>query len=311
MTRTRPFLFAILLFVAGTALYAGRQEALAPWSGAPAAPAERPAGPPAPPAGRGPVVRPADARVAAEGRVVAYPGAQVVVGTDFAGTVLRLPVDENAPVRRGQLLAELNADEHRAALAEARARMREAEADIRLAELEVGRAATLFAESIGTRQALDRAERDRDAARARRATAAAEADRLAAVIAKSRVVAPIDGVVVARHAEAGETLDRGARLATIADLARTRIEAEVAEFDAGRVAPGAPVVVRAEGYPGTTWRGQVEEIPGAVVNRALRPLDPGRPSDTRVLLVKIAFAEKTPLKLGQRVEVEIGTGVQP
>ncbi len=45
--------------------------------------------------------------------------------------------------------------------------------------------------------------------------------------------------------------------------------------------------------------------------RALRPLDPGRPSDTRVLLVKIAFAEKTPLKLGQRVEVEIETGEQP
>ena len=39
--------------------------------------------------------------------------------------------------------------------------------------------------------------------------------------------------------------------------------------------------------------------------RRLKPQDPGRPSDTRVLLVKVALDEKTPLKLGQRVEVEI------
>ena len=40
--------------------------------------------------------------------------------------------------------------------------------------------------------------------------------------------------------------------------------------------------------------------------RRIRPEDPGRPTDSRVMLVKIAMAEPTPLKLGQRVEVEIG-----
>jgi hypothetical protein len=49
----------------------------------------------------------------------------------------------------------------------------------------------------------------------------------------------------------------------------------------------------------------VEEIPDAVMARRLKPQDPGRPSDTKVLLVKIALGGKTPLKLGQRVEVAI------
>ena len=49
----------------------------------------------------------------------------------------------------------------------------------------------------------------------------------------------------------------------------------------------------------------IEEIPDSVVNRRLKPQDPSKPIDTRVLLVKVAFAEETPLKLGQRVEVKI------
>jgi hypothetical protein len=53
------------------------------------------------------------------------------------------------------------------------------------------------------------------------------------------------------------------------------------------------------------WRGTVEEIPDQVVPRRIRPEDPGRPTDTRILAVKIALAGPTPLKLGQRVEVEI------
>ena len=48
----------------------------------------------------------------------------------------------------------------------------------------------------------------------------------------------------------------------------------------------------------------MEEIPAAVIGRRLRPQDPGRPIDARVLAVKIAFGEATPLKLGQKVEVE-------
>jgi RND family efflux transporter MFP subunit len=243
-------------------------------------------------------------RVAAEGRVVAYPGAQVVVGTDLAGTLVIMRVQEKQPVRRGELVAELRSDDHRAALNEARARVAEADAEIRLAEANVERARTLWEKEVGSKQALDQAERDVQTARARRETARATAERLEAVLAKTRVLSPIDGVVIARHAEPGETLEAGQKIVTVADLSRTRVEAELDEFDAGRVALGDAVRVTAEGWDGA-WRGRVEEIPDSVVGRRLKPQDPGKPEDTRVLLVKVALLETTPLKLGQRVEISI------
>lgn len=253
---------------------------------------------------RPPVFEAAPARVVAEGRVTTYPGNEVVVGTDFAGTLERVAVEERQRVRKGEVLAELRADEERAALAEARARVAEAEADLRLAEVEIARARHLLEGKVGTAQAVDRAGRDRDAAAARRETARAEAERLSARIAKARVVAPLTGVVLGRHVSTGETVERGARIATIADLDRLRVEAEVDEADTGRVRLGAPVVVRAEGET-ATWRGTVEEIPDAVTGRKIKPQDPARPTDSRVLIVKVALASHEGLKLGRRVEVEI------
>ena len=253
----------------------------------------------------GPAPARASSGVAAEGRVVAYPGSEVIVGTDLAGTIVVLKVGEKEKVRRGQVLAELRSDDHRAALEEARARVLEADADIRLAASEVERARSLWEKSVGSRQAVDKAERDLDAARARRATAKATADRLAAVLAKTRILSPIDGVVIARHADPGETLEAGQKILTVADLSKVRVEAELDEFDAGRVSLRDDVRITAEGWDGQSWKGEVEEIPDTVVGRRLKPQDPGKPEDTRVLLVKIAFQESTPLKLGQRVEVRI------
>jgi HlyD family secretion protein len=125
---------------------------------------------------------------------------------------------------------------------------------------------------------------------------------------KTRIIAPIDGVVTERHTHAGETVEVAARIVTIADLNRIRIEAEVDEFDTGRVTLGAGVLISAEGFPGALWKGKVEEIPDAVVARRNRPEDPGRPIDSRVLPVKITFSEPTPLKLRQRIEVQILAG---
>jgi RND family efflux transporter MFP subunit len=243
--------------------------------------------------------------VRAEGRIVVYPGAEVTVGTDVAGTVVRLLVQEKDKVRKGQLIAELRADDNRAALEEARAQLVQSEADLRLYETEVSRAQQLYDAKVGTKQALDRATRDRDAAQARCETARATVRRLVAVLDKTRIYAPISGVVLSRLVQPGESVKEGSALVSLADLDRTRIEAEVDEFDAGRVEIGNDVTIRAEGYDGQKWTGRVEEIPDAVVGRRLKPQDPTKPIDTRVLLVKIAFAEPAPLKLGQRVQIAL------
>lgn len=244
-------------------------------------------------------------RVIAEGRMVAYPGAEVEVAADLSGTLVRFLVKEKDTVRKGQLIAELRADDLRAEIAEAHARINESEADIRFADVDAERADRLLAEKVGTPDAVDRARRNREAAYARRETARAAVERLEAVLAKTRIVSPLSGVVVTRFADSGERIEAGAPLVTIADLKKTRVEAEVDEFDAGRIELGAEVHVMAEGFTGQSWKGTVEEIPDAVMPRRLKPQDPGRPSDTRVLLVKVALGEPTPLKLGQRVEVAI------
>jgi RND family efflux transporter MFP subunit len=241
--------------------------------------------------------------VIAEGRVAAYPGAEVTVGSDVAGTIERLDVVEQDVVHKGDVIATLRSDDLRAALGEARARVGEADADIRLYQFEVERAQRLFREDVGSKQTWEKSERDLDAARARRASVLAEARRLEAVVAKTVIKAPIDGVVITRMRQRGETISAGDALITIADLRRTRVEAEVDEFDASRIRQGADATISAEGYDGK-WRGVIEEVPGNVVSRRLKPQDPAKPIDTRVLLVKIALTEGTPLKLGQRVEVE-------
>lgn len=243
-------------------------------------------------------------RVVAEGRVVTYPGAEVTVGTDVSGTIETLKVDEKDRVRKGDVIAVIQAHDTRAALSVARARVGEAEADIRLFEAEVARARHLFNEDVGSKQAWEKAERDLDAARARRASASSEVRRLEALVGKTIITAPIDGVVIARNVHAGETVAVGDELLTIANLDKVRVEAEVDEFDVARVALGAPVEVMAEGFD-EGWKATIEEIPDSVVNRRLKPQDPSKPIDTRVLLVKVAFAQATPLKLGQRVEVRI------
>jgi RND family efflux transporter MFP subunit len=235
--------------------------------------------------------------------VAAYPGGEVTVGSEVAGRIGRIAVEEQQSVRKGDVIATINADDTRAALAEAKAKVGELEADIRLYELEARRAKELFDGEVGSRQAWDKALRDVDAARARRTSALAEVSRLDAVLAKTRIVSPMDGVVIARHVDSGESVVEGERLVTIADLSHLRIESEVDEFDTSRITLGGSVTIVAEGYE-KTWRGKVEEIPHAVVSRRLNPPDPSKPIDTRVLLVKIAFAGETPLKLGQRVEVQ-------
>ncbi len=244
-------------------------------------------------------------RVIAEGRVAPYPGAEVTLALDLAGTLEGVSVEEKQVVRKGSVVARLRVDDLRAALAEAKARVAETEADVRLYELEVERAEKLVADRVESVQNADRARRNRDAGKARLATAEAAVRRLEAEIAKSVLISPIGGVVTEKLVDTGESVRAGQAILTVVDLKRLRIEAEVDEFDASRVHVGTSVVVTAEGYPGS-WRARVEEIPDTVARRSVRPQDPGKPEDTRVLRVKIAFEEPTPLRLGQRVEVAIG-----
>jgi HlyD family secretion protein len=243
--------------------------------------------------------------IRAEGRVATYPGGQVHLATETGGRIAKLLVQEQQFVKRGTVIAEIAAEEERAALAEARARIVEADADIAFLTTELERASRLSKTNSIPRQGLDKANRDLEAARARRAIAVATVQRIEAMLAKTRIVAPIDGMIIGRYVEEGETVPYGTRLVTIADLTKRRIDAEIDEYDVGRIQLGDSVRIWAEGYEDQRWTGVVEMIPDVVAQRRLEPNDPGRALDTRVLHVKVTLPDESPLKLGQRVEIEV------
>ncbi len=245
----------------------------------------------------------ASAPIRAEGRIVTYPGATIEVRSEIGGRLVLLRVQEQQRVRRGDVVAAIAADEVQAALAEAQAQIEAADVDTSWLATELQRITPLVQTGSLSRQALDRATHELAAARARRTVAEATVRRLTATVAKTRIIAPIDGTIVSRAVEPGEVLMPGMRVVTIVDLEQRRIEADVDEYDAERVHPGDSVTITAEGYGAQTWEGTVESVADVIVPRRVKPQDPGRFSDVRVLPVKVRLPRDAPLRVGQRVEL--------
>jgi len=244
--------------------------------------------------------------VRADGRVVARPGAQALIAAEAPATIARIAAREGTRVKKGDVLVELRHAETSSAVREAWAASAEAAARLRAREADLKRAKSLAATGSISSREIDTIAEERSVARARLAGARATVGRLSAVLARAKIVAPIDGVVIERTAEVGETVAAGAPLFTIVDLDQLRIEAEIDEFDLARAVVGATVTIRSEGLPGESWQGSIEEVPDALVKRRIRPLDPSRPTDTAVLLAKVTLPGGTGLKLGQRVSLEVG-----
>ena len=198
--------------------------------------------------------------ILAEGHVVAYPDAEVIVGAEMAGTVTRVMVQEKSVVKKGDLLVAFRGDEIRAAADEAVARVSEVDAELALIEQEQLHLNRLAEKPPGPDEAGDKLKARWNAARARRAAAAAGYKRIEAEFARTRIRAPIDGVVVSRTVNPGETVNLGTPLLRIVDLKRLRIEAEIDEYDIPRCAPGCSATITAPGYSGVSWQGTIEEI---------------------------------------------------
>lgn len=256
------------------------------------------------------VAAPQDAAVTvhAEGRVTTRPGMQAKLGAELQGRVTAVHVVEGQAVKKGELLAQLDAREYYAALQEAVGSSKEARARARARKADMARSKKLVTSgALPTREA-DHAREEKTAADGRLTASDGAAQRARVLIAKTRIVAPIDGVVISRTVDPAETVAPGAPLFVIADLDGRWVEAEVDEFDIGRIVLGGHALVRADGFPDQSWEGHVEEIPAAVQPRRLRPQDPSRPTDSAVLLVKVSLPSDSPLKLGQRVNVTFTFG---
>lgn len=189
---------------------------------------------------RGPAVE----AVYATGIVEAIDTARV--GTTVSGRIETLVVDEGDRVTRGQVIARLDDREPRQRLEDARARLA-------LAEAELARDLTLRVQGVRSQQAEQRSTEERD-------RAAAGVRLFERQLDDYTIESPLDGIVMKRPVEPGETVGENATLFEIASPARLRIAADVDERDIPQVRMGAEVAIRADAFPGQAFTAHVTNI---------------------------------------------------
>ena len=214
--------------------------------------------------------------VSATGEVSAV--VTVNVGSQISGTVSKLYVDWNSPVKEGQVLAEIDPRLLEVAQSRAVAGLSAAEADLERARVALADAernarqsTELFSGKLVARAELDNAISARaSAGAALRAAEArvlqARADREAAStsLALSRIRSPIDGVVISRSADVGQTVAASLQSPTLFvianDLSRMQVLANVDEADVGKVREGMVAQFTVDAFPGETFRGRIREV---------------------------------------------------
>jgi HlyD family secretion protein len=188
----------------------------------------------------------------------------VEVGSQVSGTIAQLHADFNDRVKRGQVLAVLDAELLDAAVTDAQAGVSRAKAQLDEARSNLGRDQKLFdkgylaaAEFLPVQTAARTAE-------ASIRSAQTVLDRARKNRANAVIVSPTDGVVLERAIEVGQTVAASfntPRLFTIAkDLAKMRILANVDESDIGLIKPGQNARFTVSAFPSETHEGVVEEI---------------------------------------------------
>ncbi len=206
------------------------------------------------------------------------PLVKVLVGSQVSGTVTHWFADFNQRVEEGFILAQIDKDRFKAALDQrqaaaraARARVEEAQAALADAKLKREHAESNFARHAATdlelaeaRIAEQSAEASLHAAQAEVEQAEADA-RLAAVdLDKTVIRSPIDGIVISRDIDAGQTVAASLQaptLFTIAnDLSKMQVNAAVSETDIGKVVEGGTAEFRVDAYPDRRFHGTVSQV---------------------------------------------------
>ena len=207
----------------------------------------------------------------------------VQVGTQVSGTVLALNADFNSVVRKGQVIARLDPSLFQTQLDQARANLAKAEADLdrlRLTETDTKRqldhARQLSARGLLASEDLATAESAYASAAAQVRSAEAsvtqsQASRQQAQVSldKTVIASPINGIVIARNVDVGQTVAASLQAPTLfvvaADLTKMQVNASVHEADVGQIRPGQAVSFRVDAYP-------TEEFPGTVSIVRLNPI---------------------------------------
>jgi len=202
----------------------------------------------------------------------------VQVGSQVSGTIARLHADFNSVVRKGQVVARLDPSLFEARVSQARANLIAARANVERARAtandnrqKLARAQELAAKELLPVSDLETAQANHDAALAelkanQAAVSQAEANLNQAQVdlGHTIITAPIDGVVIGRNVDVGQTVAASFQapvLFVIAnDLRRMQVNAAIDEADIGRVQTDQEVSFRVDAYPERTFAGRVAQV---------------------------------------------------
>lgn len=199
--------------------------------------------------------------LSANGDVVAWQ--EAVIGAELGGLrIVELAAEAGQSVRKGALLARLDAATARAELAEARAAVAESEATLAEARANAARAKTLQARGFYSQQMNTQYQTAEDAAAARLAASRARQEAAALRLARSEIRAPDDGVISARAVAVGSLVQAGQEMFRLIRGGRLEWRALVPSADIGRLAIGTPAHV--QGPDGEAVVGQVRRIAPAI-----------------------------------------------
>ena len=203
---------------------------------------------------------------------------QVEVGSEVSGTIDAVLVDFNDRVRKGQVLARLNTDEQQARVVQARAALEVAEARVKQAtatvletELKLNRCQTLSRQGLCPPQDLDAAQAAYTRAQADYASAQAQVSEAQATLKaeqtrlnKSVIRSPIDGIVLKRQIEPGQTVAASLQAPVLFTLAEnlTQMELRVAvdEADVGKVAAGQTASFSVDAYRERVFPAEIAQV---------------------------------------------------
>lgn len=202
----------------------------------------------------------------------------VQIGTQVSGAIQSLHADFNSTVRRGQVIARLDpslfqtqVDQAQATVARLLADVERARVTVTDAQLKLRRARELFAMKLIPSSELDTADTNALQADAALKSAEAQVTQARASLNQAQVnlghtiiTAPIDGIVISRNVDVGQTVAASMQAPTLfviaRDLTRMQVRASISEADIGRIQAAQPVTFRVDAYPDDVFSGTVSQI---------------------------------------------------
>jgi HlyD family secretion protein len=189
---------------------------------------------------------------------------KVDVGTQVSGIVEHIYVDFNSVVKKGQLLAELDRSNLNEQLKTAQASVSNAQSNLTLAQQQFDRIKVLYDNKAATLEAYESAVNTLTLAKNQLKTAQSELSRAQTNLSYATIYSPIDGIVMDKAVEEGQTVAASFNtptLFTIAnDLTKMQVEAKVDEADIGEVKAGQPVTFTVDAFPDDVFIGTVKEV---------------------------------------------------